>query len=282
MTELARRLGYAADAKLLIVAANTLGVSHAANSGVYDALRTGAASTASLMVPCPWARGAAADYRGEDVGVHLTVNAEYARYRWGPITQAPSLLDGDGGFPRTIEDLWEHADVAEVRRECRAQIERAMQWGVDVTHVGSHQSTLHLRPEFFDVCLELAVEFALPLRLPPSAVEELSQFPLRRLAHDEGVVAPDHVLWVGGPNSRQQLLAALDGLQPGVTEISLDPARQSEELAAYADDAAGAAEAHRLLTADPEIRERLAALTLIGYRPLRDLQRAALGLRSAS
>ena len=67
--------------------------------------------------------------------MHLTLNAEHDRYRWGPITHAPSLLDGDGGFPRTIDDLWEHADLDEVRRECRAQIERAILWGFDVTHL---------------------------------------------------------------------------------------------------------------------------------------------------
>ncbi len=38
------------------------------------------------MVPCPWAREASSRYRGEDIGVHLTVNAEYELYRWGPIT----------------------------------------------------------------------------------------------------------------------------------------------------------------------------------------------------
>ena len=58
------------------------------------------------MVPCPWAREASSRYRGEDIGVHLTVNAEYEFYRWGPITFAPSLLGGDGGFPRTLEDVW--------------------------------------------------------------------------------------------------------------------------------------------------------------------------------
>src|SRR5438045_9378462 len=83
-----------------------------------------------LVVPGAWAREAAARYRGEDVGVHLTLNAEYDLYRWGPITHAPSLLDGDGGFPRTIEDVWDHADIDEVRKELRAQIERAILWEV--------------------------------------------------------------------------------------------------------------------------------------------------------
>ena len=114
---LVERLGHDADARLLIVNCDDLGASHAANVGVYEALRDGVATSASLMVPAPWAREAAARYRGEDIGVHLTLNAEYDVYRWGPITQAPSLLDGDGGFPRTVTDTWDHADLDEARRE---------------------------------------------------------------------------------------------------------------------------------------------------------------------
>ena len=119
---LAQRLGYPADARLVIINADDLGSCHSANVGVFECLHTGTVTSATLMVPCPWAREASSRYRGEDVGVHLTLNAEYELYRWGPITIAPSLLGGDGGFPRTIEDVWDHADLDEVRRECRAQI----------------------------------------------------------------------------------------------------------------------------------------------------------------
>ena len=172
MTSLVERLGHPADSRLLIVNCDDLGSCHAANVGVYEALRDGAGTSASLMVPCPWARDAAARYRGEDVGVHLTLNAEHDLYRWGPITHAPSLLDGDGGFPRTTADLWDHADLDEVRRECRAQVERAIYWGFDVSHLDSHMAALELRPEFFDIYLELAVDFHLPdaprRRRPPS------------------------------------------------------------------------------------------------------------------
>jgi len=59
-SNLAERLGYGRDAKLLIVNCDDLGSSHAANLGVYEALRAGLATSASLMVPCPWARDAAA------------------------------------------------------------------------------------------------------------------------------------------------------------------------------------------------------------------------------
>ena len=159
MTSLAEALGHKPDAKLLIVTCDDLGVSYATNSAVYDSLRTGVATSAGLVVPGPWAREAAASYRGEDVGAHLTLNAEYDLYRWGPVTHAPSLLDGDGGFPRTLVDLWEHADIDEVRKECRAQIERAIYWGFDVSHISAHLGALELRPEFFDVALELADRF---------------------------------------------------------------------------------------------------------------------------
>ena len=182
MTTLSERLGYDADDSLLIVNCDDLGMCHSTNEGVYDALRNGFATSATLMVPCPWAREAAARYRGEDVGVHMTLTAEWELYRWGPITQAPSLLGGDGGFPRTIEDVWEHADLDEVRRELRAQVERAILWGFDVTHLDSHMGTLQLRPEFFDVYLDLAVEFDLPLRLSGESTQELIGFPFRELA----------------------------------------------------------------------------------------------------
>ena len=112
---LVERLGFAPDARLVILSADELGLTRASNVGIYDALRHGEASSASLMVPAPWARDAAAGYRGEDVGVHLTFNAEWDTYRWGPISHSPSLRDGDGGFPRTIEDLWDHGDIEEVR-----------------------------------------------------------------------------------------------------------------------------------------------------------------------
>src|SRR5690606_28198838 len=154
VTSLAQRLGYGPDDRLLIINCDDLGSCHAANVGTYEALREGVATSATLMVPCPWSRDAASRYRGEDVGVHLTLNAEHERYRWGPITHAPSLLDGDGGFPRTITDVWDHADLDEVRRELQAQIERAILWGFDVSHLDSHMGTVQLRPEFFDVYLD--------------------------------------------------------------------------------------------------------------------------------
>ncbi|MCU1454072.1 MAG: hypothetical protein JWN46_2218 [Acidimicrobiales bacterium] len=276
MSDLAARLGYPPDARVLIINCDDLGLSHAANSGVYEGLRSGLATSASLMVPCPWAREAASRYRGEDVGVHLTLNSEHERYRWGPITHAPSLLDGDGGFPRTVSDLWDHADLDEVRREVRAQVERAILWGFDVSHLDSHMGGLQLRPEFFDVYLDLSLEFRLPIRLSGGSTERAIGFPFRTLAAEEGVLFPDHFVYVGGVGSRRAIERTIHELRPGVTEMYVHPAVDSAEQRAFDEDWSARVDDHHLICFDTElpVMLRRARVELIGYRPLRELQRA--------
>lgn len=275
MSQLAERLGYGPDDRLVIINADELGLSHAANSGVYESLRAGLATSASIMVPAPWAREAASRYLGDDVGVHLTLNAEYDRYRWGPIIHAPSLLDGDGGFPRTVADLWDHADLDEMRRELRAQVERAILWGFDVSHLDSHLEVLTQRPEFFDVYLDLAVEFVLPIRLPDAGRERAAGFPFRSLTAEEGVVFPDHLVHVASTGSRRAIERAVHDLAPGVTELHVRPAVDTPEQRAIDDTWSHRVDDHHLLcfdTALPLLLERSGAKR-IGYRALRDLQR---------
>lgn len=275
MPTLAERLGHGADARLLIVNATDLGLCHAANVGVYQCLRTGLVASASLMVPAPWAREAAARYRGEDVGVHLALNAEHERYRWGPITHAPSLLGGDGGFPRTMEDVWDHADPDEVRRELRSQVERAILWGFDVSHLDTHMATLLLRPELFDVYLELAVEARLPIRLFGETAEEYLGFPARQLAAEAGLVFPDQLLTVPGSSARALVEGELPSLPPGVTELLIQPALDTPELRAAAADWQRRVDDHRLVCEDSTLRRAVedSGVTLIGYRDLRALTR---------
>ncbi len=305
VTTLLERLGYGQDDRVLVLSCAELGVFHAGNVAIYGALRDGAATTATLMVPTPWARGAAAEYRGEDVGVGLTLNAEHDLYRWGPITHAPSLLDGDGGFPRTAADVWDHADLDEVRRECRAQLERAIYWGFDVSHLDTHLDAVQLKPEFFDVFLDLAEEFRLPLRLPDAAAQHLAGFPFRALAADRGVISPDRAISTAGSakasvgarvdesapgdteeearaadsgddsRAEERLSGLLAGLEPGVTEICLRPALDTSELRAAAPDWRARVADHRLLGGQGPLAEAVRAgqVRLVGYRALRDLMR---------
>jgi len=271
---LASRLGYSDDARLVIISCDDLGSCHGATEGVYQAIRNGVATCASIMVPAPWARYAADQYNGEDIGVHLTLNAEHPLYRWGPLTHAPSLLSGEGGFPRSVDDLWEHADSTEVLRECRAQIERALAWGIDVSHLAPHLTSITLRPEFFDVYLELAVEFKLPIRLPSTISASAAGFPFRQLAADEGIVFPDHFDHDWRTGSRERVLSALGALEPGVTEIHIQPSIDTAEVRALGDVAIGWINDLALATSD-ELRDAVTAsgAVLIGYRALRDAMR---------
>ena len=276
MTTLAEVLSHEADDRLLVLTSDQLGMCHASNAGVYESLRSGLATGASLMVPVPWAREAAYHYRGEAVGVHLTLNAELDCYRWRPITHAPSLLDGDGGFPRTVEDLWDHADLDEARRECRAQLERAILWGFDVTHLSSHMGALQNRPEFFDVYLELAVDFDLPMRLEGATAETTAGFPFRSLAADEGVLTVDHhrLERLAEPTALER--SAMD-LAPGVTELVVEPATDTPELRALCHSWGRRVEHRDLVCGSSELRADVdrGGVTLVSWRQIRDAQRAA-------
>ena len=270
-------LGHPDDAKLVVLSCDDLGAFHASNEGVLQAMRTGVATCASLMVPAPWARHAVQHLQpGDDIGVHLTLVSEHPEYRWGPLTYAPSLESGDGGFPSTLDDLWEHADSEEVLRECRAQVERALLWGVDVTHLAPHLTSITLRPEFFDVYLELAAEYRLPIRLPSSISLNEAGFDFRCLARDEGVLFPDHFDHDWSSGSRQRVLDSINKLQSGVTEIHVQPVIDSPEVRALGDVCLGWIDDLALITGS-EVRKALAAAgaTLIGYRQIRDAMRAA-------
>ena len=277
MTELAVALGHHHDTKLLIISCSNLGQAHGANVAVYESIRTGLGTSATLMVPCAWSRDAASRYRGEDVGVQLTLNAELERYRWGPITMSPSLLDGDGGFPRTVADLWDHADVDEVRRECRAQIERAVLWGIDITHLDGHLGVMQRRPEFFDVYLDLACEFSLPVHLPADIDERTIGFPARSLAIQEGILTPDHSIEVRGRPTRSVIEHAMFNLQPGVTALTVRPAIDAPEIRGLDPDWSGRVEDYLVCAHDAGVRDLVerSDAVLIGYRELRAAQRSA-------
>src|SRR5919107_3609608 len=99
---LAVRLGYPADAKLLIVHGDDLGVAHSVNAATAKAFETGLVNSASVMVPCPWLPEIAAYARAHgdaDLGLHLTLTSEWKTYRWGgvlPRDRAPTLYDAEG------------------------------------------------------------------------------------------------------------------------------------------------------------------------------------------
>src|ERR671939_1302288 len=85
---LAERLGFKASDKILIINVDDVAGSHAANAAAIDALENGLATSATIMVPCPWFPEIAAYARTRprsDFGLHLTHTSEWRGYKWGPV-----------------------------------------------------------------------------------------------------------------------------------------------------------------------------------------------------
>jgi hypothetical protein len=122
----------------------------------------------------------------------------------------------------------------------------------------------------------LASDFELPLRLSNASAEHSVGFPFRRLAAEEAVCSPDHLVRSSGRGARSALDRLLSELRPGVTEIVLRPAVDNGELRALAPDWASRVDDHDVVTAGQSLRALAAraGVALIGYRELRDLQRA--------
>ena len=96
------KMGFSADDKVLITHIDDMGFCHAANEASAACLSSGAASCSSVIVNAPWFMEAAMICREHpefDVGVHLTLTAEYPTFRWPALSsrdQASGLLDSEG------------------------------------------------------------------------------------------------------------------------------------------------------------------------------------------
>jgi predicted glycoside hydrolase/deacetylase ChbG (UPF0249 family) len=273
---LAECLGFSPDERLLIVTCDDFGSSHAANLGIGKAIHEGFASSTTMMVPCPWAREAAMQSAGLDVGIHLTLTAEYPGYRWRSLTNARSLHDKDGYLPRTAEEVWANALLAEVEAECRAQIEQALEWGVDVTHLDAHMGTMQTDRRYFEIYVRLAADFRLPLRMVSASHERQMGFACRVPASQFRIVFPDNFIaprW--GRPARQTLMQTITNLRPGVSEIFLHPVTDGPELRGYDLQNSDLRAADYACLMDPEVKSRADEFRVktISFRPLRDLMR---------
>jgi predicted glycoside hydrolase/deacetylase ChbG (UPF0249 family) len=171
VTTLATRLGYAADARVLIPHVDDVAVCHGANRALVELAGRGFVTTGSVMVPCAWFPEIVALAKEQpelDLGVHLTLTSESSVCRWRPISttaRVSGLIDGDGYLWPDVPALRRHAHKGAVEAECRTQIEAALAAGVDVTHLDTHMGAA-AAPEFVDVYLKLGQEFRLPVLLP--------------------------------------------------------------------------------------------------------------------
>lgn len=288
---LVERLGFRSTDTVLIINCDDLGMCHAENLATFNCLTNGVATSATVMMPCPWVMEVVQwkrEHPEAALGVHLTLTAEWKRYRWAGVLGrqlCPSLHDEEGYLFRDNEPLWEHVNADEAYRECRAQVERAIELGLDPTHLDNHMGSLQLHPKLWEVYCRLGEEFNLPLRLAsPELYTLLGAEGQRKVYDDKGILGPDVLLHgpaipVPEPEDIADIPAyyneILRKLQPGkVTELYLHTALDGPELQAIAGSHARRQADHDWLCA-PETRQLIEDLgiKLISYRPLRQLQR---------
>ncbi len=247
-TTVAERLGYARDARLLVIQAD-IGMMHANNRAAFEALEKHWITSATILVPCPWFPEAAAFARTHpngDYGIHLALNSEWDNYRWGPVSPralVPSLVGADGYFPPVAADVVASARMEHVERELRAQIEKARAAGIRITHLDSHMETLFASPQLLDVYTRVGRQYGLPVLLPDGPVKDVQIGPR---------ILPEQ--WSEWYRKR------LSSLGPGVYQLTLHLGYDDEEArGATGDHAWGAAWRQRDwdLLRDPQFRQFL-------------------------
>src|SRR5579863_8429092 len=164
----ADRLGFPKGARILILHVDDAGMSLESNEGAIAALTKGAATSVSVMMPCPWVPGFVKWLKSHpdiDAGLHLTLTSEWNDYRWGPLagrTNVPGLTDSTGDLWPTVLQVARHASADEVGAEMKAQLDRARAMGFQPTHLDTHMGTVYATTEFMKKYIELGVEHHIP------------------------------------------------------------------------------------------------------------------------
>jgi predicted glycoside hydrolase/deacetylase ChbG (UPF0249 family) len=272
----------------LIVHADDYGVSNSTNAAISEMLAAGTISSASLMMPCPWAAEAAAfarENQGQDIGLHLTLTSEWKGLRWAPVAPADKvkgLLDPHGYMWPDVRSVATRATPEEVALELRAQIEKAKAMGIRFTHLDTHMGTLYARPDYFEVYWRLAAECRVPAMLmkPGSLSEGQGSPEIRRYLQSQeerfkkedrfrlDSLLPDPARGTKTlEDRRERYLAALAALPPGVHQLILHPAKLNDELRAMTGSAVARDQDYRIFH-DPKMKDWFArkSIQLVGWQ----------------
>lgn len=271
-TTYAQRLGWPAGARVVIFHVDDAGMSYDSNMGAIQAIGNGVATSTSLMMPCPWVPQFAAylkDHPQTDAGVHLTLNAEWKNYRWGPVAgrpAAPGLVDEQGCLWSDVEDVVKHATADEFETEIRAQVDKALAMGIQPTHLDSHMGTC-FQPSFVDRYIKVGIDKKIPVLIFGGHMQhigaEAEAFkPLLHLLAERvwqaGLPVIDDLVTqpTRGPAYEQrkaELLELLGGMKPGITQIIVHCTAPTEVFQ-HISGSGKAREAELRLMTDPDVR----------------------------
>lgn len=289
MNRFLEKMGFGPEDRVLITHIDDMGFCHAANVASVACLQSGAASCASIIVNAPWFREAVDICKAHpefDVGVHLTLTAEYPAYRWPALSSrdpSTGLLDKEGYLWHTREDAVRHVTADAAESEMRAQIDTALEAGIDVTHIDTHMGSV-VHPKFLKSYLALAQEYGVPAFLPNVTRERLASLRHGDMAEDflavmekidnSAVPTLDEIIistLVDLKDKDAFYKEIINGIQPGLTHLLFHPAITGDELAAIA-NTYDSRHADYLFWRNPDNRRYIeeAGIRLIGYRQLRE------------
>src|SRR3954464_7706376 len=227
------RLGYPKGARLLIIHADDLGMSHSVNRATFEALEKGWITSSSILVPCPWFPEVvrfAQSHPDADLGIHLALNSEWTDYRWVPLSakeKVPSLLDDQGYLVNDETIVAKQAKATEASVELQAQIDRALKSGIKLSHLDTHMTALVGSLELFRVYQALGSKYSLPIlvgdyKIPTGVTLAPSESLVQRvIGIDPGISPANWADWY------ERTLAALP---PGVYEVIVHLASDDEEM----------------------------------------------------
>jgi chitin disaccharide deacetylase len=277
-------LGFAAEARVLIVNCDDFGMHDAVNAAVVESIENGIASSCSLMVPCPAAGDAMRLLRGRPhipFGIHLALTRDLPEYRWGPTAdkaEVPSLLDPDTNelyvdTPAQRAALLAKAKLTDIERELRAQIDVVVDAGLAATHLDWHCLADGGRADIFDLAMALAKEYGLAARV---WLDEG-----RRKARAQGKPVVDNPfldsysisLFDKGATYERMLR----DLPRGLTEWAVHPAHGTDEWQTIESTGWRVRQTDHAFLTSPQAREILdhEGISVIDYRPLQQTWNAS-------
>ncbi|TAL73937.1 MAG: ChbG/HpnK family deacetylase [Bacteroidetes bacterium] len=237
---LAELLGYSRDSKLLIIHADDVGLSHSVNMATIKAFENKGITSGSIMAPCPWAleiESYVKDHPGMDIGVHLTMTAEWDLYKWSGLSssdQIASLLDKNGYFYPSVEELGKVAKGVDAEKELRAQIDKVISSGVKPTHIDTHMGSVLANPELIKVYLNLSEEYRLPVLFPRVYLTMLPQDIAKTL--DSKIFLLDNLFMLEpdliGSKWIDAYKKGIEALKPGLNQMIVHVAIDNDEMQA--------------------------------------------------
>ena len=289
------KLGFSENDRVVIFHADDVGMCQASIQAYEDLFDFGTLTSGAIMVPCPWFPAAADIQRripDADLGAHLVLTSEWQFYRWRPLTARlteSTLVDAEGFFPRTDLEIHERGDPDEAMVELEAQIQRALAFGIDLTHADMHMAAIS-HPKFVPGYIQLVSKYQLPPLIPHGDLDMYKSFGVDEATYEmiaamtaylEGQRIPMVDFAMGlpldAPNGQLELAGKMIGeLKPGLTHFIIHPSIDTPELRAITPDwECRVANYNVFLSGEFKKHLEREGIKLIGYRAVRDAMRGA-------